>query len=93
MDTWTHGHMDTWTHGHMDTWKHGDLETGDMETWKHRDMETWRHGYGDINRTEAQAISLIHLPLAYRANGSLLFVRLLRKKQVEDISLQTDLTD
>jgi hypothetical protein len=36
---------------------------------------------------------LIRLPFAHRANGSLLFVRLLTKKPTEVIRLQTDLAD
>ncbi len=39
---------------------------------------------------ETQAKSLICLPFAHRANGSLSFVRLLMKKQTEVIRLQTD---
>jgi hypothetical protein len=46
-------------------------------------METWRQQ----TEMEAQAILLF----AHRANGSLLFVRLLmKKKQTEVICLQTD---
>ncbi len=38
--------------------------------------------------TEAQAISLIHLPFAHCANGSFSFVCLFLKKQMEVIRLQ-----
>jgi hypothetical protein len=59
-----------------------------METWKHghENTETWKQGHGDMEtsngkrKTEAQAISLNHLPFAHRADGSLSFVRLLKKK-------------
>jgi hypothetical protein len=39
---------------------------------------------------EVQTIFLICLPFAHRANGSLSFVRLLTKKQMEAICLQLD---
>jgi hypothetical protein len=42
--------------------------------------------------TEAQAIYLLCLPSAHHAIGSLLFVRLLTKKQTGVIQLQTDET-
>jgi hypothetical protein len=38
-------------------------------------------------------LSLIHLPFARHANGSLLSVRLVTKKQTEVICLQMDKTD
>ncbi len=65
-------------------YEHGDM---DMAIW------TWRHGDITVNakrKTEAQAIFLSRLPFAHCANRSLSFVRLLMKKQLEDISLQTD---
>ncbi len=103
IETWRHGDMDieTWRHGIMQTWMetwtwrhgHGDM---DMETW------TWRYGIkisenSEVLRkklkgkwkSEAQAIFLNTLT-AHRANGSLPFVRLLRKKQTDAICLQTD---
>ncbi len=54
-------------------------------------MEKWRH-YSKW-KAEAQAIFLSRLPFAHRANRSLSIVRLLMKKQLEVISLQTDKTD
>jgi hypothetical protein len=75
----------------METWTQGD-----MKTQRLGDMGTWRHGDGDIRqKTEAQVISLKRLPFAHRANGSLLFVRLLflrllTKKQLKVIHLHTD---
>jgi hypothetical protein len=56
--------------------------------WRNGDMETYRHGHIDITqkgKTEAQTIFLICSQLAHHANGSLLFVRLLTKKQTEII--------
>ncbi len=91
LETLKHGNIETWRHGHIDTRRHGDLET-----WKHGNIETWRHGGMEMEtsigrlKTEAQAISLTHLLSTQRANESLLFVRLLMKKQKEDISLETD---
>jgi hypothetical protein len=41
-------------------------------------------------KTEARRFSLIRLPSAHHANGSLPFVHLLTKKQIEVIRLQTD---
>jgi hypothetical protein len=59
------------------TWKHGT-----MEAWRHTDMKTYRHT--DIKRKkEVQAI-LLNL----FTGGS--FVRLMTKKQMEVIHLQTD---
>ncbi len=37
-------------------------------------------------RMEAQAIFLIRLPFAHRANGSLLFVRFLAKKKQTEVT-------
>jgi hypothetical protein len=45
---------------------------------------------GFKRKTEAMQFSSIRLRFAHRANGSLSFIRLLRKKQVEVIRLQTD---
>jgi hypothetical protein len=64
---------------HMGTWRHGDTETqrrGDMEK--------------SSGKRKTSRFSLIRLPFAHRAKGSLLFVRLLTKKQTEVIRLQTD---
>jgi hypothetical protein len=88
MKTWRHGDMEIWTHGHMDawTWRHGD-----MEIWRYGDMDTWTHGHGDMETSNGKRkpsrFSLICLPFAHRANGSLLFVSLLAKKQTEVICL------
>ncbi len=95
METWKQEDIDmkAWKHkgmvaGDMETWKHGDI---DMETWKHRGME---HGYQKTSRMKTlngkrkpKRFSLIRLPSAHPANGSLFFVRLL---MVEVIRLQTD---
>jgi hypothetical protein len=63
----------------------------DIDTW------TWRHGIFknqlDNEKQKSRQFSLIHLPLALRANESLLLVCLLMKKQMEVIYLQTDETD
>jgi hypothetical protein len=68
----------------METCRNGDTETWIQEDMRHGDMymETWRQQ----TEMEAQAILL----LDHRANESLLFVRLLMKKQTEVICLQTD---
>jgi hypothetical protein len=91
--TWRpgHGDMETWRHGdaEMETWKHGDMET---ETWKHgyMDMETWKHFEIETSTENGSPVSLIRLPFAHHANGSLSFVRLMTKKLAEVIRLQTD---
>ncbi len=41
-------------------------------------------------KRKPRRFSLVHLLFAHRANGSLLFVRLLTKKQTEAVRLQTD---
>ncbi len=75
-DTWTRGHMESWTHRHMEISRHGDM---DIDTW------TWRYGIKIFGR-----FYIIHLTFGHRANGSLSFVCLLTKKQMEVIHLQTD---
>jgi hypothetical protein len=70
----------------METWKHGDTEP-----WSHGDMETWTWRRGNIKwKRKPRLFSLIRLPFAHRANGSLPFVRLLMRKQTEVIRLQTE---
>jgi hypothetical protein len=44
-------------------------------------------------KRKPRQFSLIHLPFAHHANGSLSFVSLFTMKQMEDIRLQTDQTD
>jgi hypothetical protein len=85
----------------METWKNEDMETltqGDMATWTQRNffgMETWIKNIQVLQKksngkliTEVQVIFLNSL--AHLANGSLPFVRLLMKKQMEVIRLKTD---
>jgi hypothetical protein len=74
-ETWRHGHrvMETWRHihGDMETWRNRD-----METWRHEDMETrsWRHVRQDMKKSggkqKPRELSLIHSPIAHRANGT-----------------------
>ncbi len=77
METWTrrHGDMETLNQGNMKTWRHGDIETwrhGDMEKWRHGDMETWTWRHQTENRKwMPRRFSLIRLPFAHHANGSL----------------------
>ncbi len=89
METWT------WRHGDMETWKHrdrhGDMKTSRMETWRHGEKETWRHGPRSMDmettngkwKWKPRRFSLTRLPFAYRANRSLSFACLLKKKQTE----------
>ncbi len=82
MKTLRHGDMETCRHRDMEPRRHGDMVTwrhhGDMKTWRHGDMETWWHGDMKTWSMEApngkrkpRRFSLIHLPFAHRANGSL----------------------
>jgi hypothetical protein len=58
----------------METWRRGDVET-----WKHGVMEIWRHGDMDMEtsngKRKPRRFSLVRLPFAHHAKGSLLFVR------------------
>jgi hypothetical protein len=100
METWTwgrgHGDVD------METWKcrrgHGDM---DIKTWtcRHGHGVTELKYWGILRflgkkstgkrKTEAWAISLIHLPFAHHSNGSLLFVRLLTGTWRQDMKIET----
>jgi hypothetical protein len=78
--TWRHGDGDMehgdmvmetwrWRHGNREIWKHGDFETR-----KHGDTETWRHSGMDMDtkrNLKLRRFSLVRLPFAHRANGSL----------------------
>ncbi len=55
-----------------------------MEKWSYGHGHTWRHGHGHGKR-QPRRFSLIPLPFAYRAYGSLLSVHLLTMKQTEVI--------
>jgi hypothetical protein len=75
MEKWRHGYRDieTWRH------RHGDMETlrnGDMEAWRHGGMKTFIHGDMETSngKRKPRRFSLIHLPFAHCANGSLSFV-------------------
>ncbi len=98
MEIWRHGDMETWRHGDTETWRHEVMKTWsheDMETWRPGDMETWRHKVMETSngkrKWKHRRFSLFYLPCAHCANGSLSFVRLLTKKQMEVIRLKTDL--
>ncbi len=91
-----HGDKETKRHGDGGM-EHGDIDTrhGNMEKWSHRDMdmETWTwilKNQTEYGKRKPRLFSLIHLPFAHRANGSLSFVCLLTKNQTEVIPLQTD---
>jgi hypothetical protein len=75
METWT------WRHGH------GDMDMVQTVELKYRGILTFQQ---QKMENGTQAIFLIHLTFAHRANGSLSFVRLLTKKQMEVIHLQTE---
>ncbi len=66
----------------MDTWRyeHGGM---DMKAWSLKKQRENR-------RCKPKQFSLIRLAFAHHANGSLLFVCLLTKKQTEVIRLKTD---
>jgi hypothetical protein len=76
--------LETWRHGDMQTWRPRHEDIAIWKNWRHGDMET-----SNRNRKPRQ-FSLISLPLAYHANGSLSFISLLTKKQTRVIHLQTD---
>jgi hypothetical protein len=62
------------------TWRHGDI-----------DMETWNKKISNGKRKPTR-FSLIRLLFAHCANGSLRFVLLMTKKQMEGFVLKTDYT-
>jgi hypothetical protein len=69
--------METWKHGKMETRRQGDM---DKETW------TWR--LQTLNgKREPRGFFLFHLPFDHRADGSLSFVHLSTKKEMEVIHL------
>jgi hypothetical protein len=55
-------------------------------------METGRH-QTENEKQKPRQFSLFHLPCAHCANGSLLIVRSLTKKQTEVTRSQTDISD
>jgi hypothetical protein len=68
IETWKRGYIDMEPWKHMEKWRHGLY----METW------TWSHGHGYMETSNGKRkpsqFSLIHLPFANRAIGSLSFV-------------------
>jgi hypothetical protein len=101
METWRNGDMEKWRHGKMDmdtdmdmetwTWTHG-RGVMDMETW------TWKHGHGVIDmdmetkngKQKPTRFSLIRLPFAYSANGSLSLSVCVRRHKRKLSVLQMD---
>jgi hypothetical protein len=93
------GNMETWRHGDgdMERWRHRHV---DMKTWRSGDMETWRHGDRNMEfwciiqkgkwkkEVGPRRFFLTRLLFVHHAIGSLIFVRLLMKKQTEVIHLQ-----
>ncbi len=77
------GDIEIWRYGDMETWRHGD-----SETWRLGDMETCGYQTEDGKR-KPRRFSIICLPFAHRANGSLSAVHWLMKKKTED-PLQTN---
>jgi hypothetical protein len=70
----------------METRRHRDIETrGQGESEAHRQGGTEARRYGNMEtsngKQKPRRFSLTRLPFAHRANGSLLFVHLLIKKQ------------
>ncbi len=87
IETW-HENMDT------ETWRygHGDMDMVHTVELKYRGILTFltTKNQTENGKREPRQFSLIRLPFAHRANGSLSFVCLLTKKQMEVIHLQTD---
>jgi hypothetical protein len=100
MNTWTRTWKEVIRHGNMGenmatwtrTWKHGRGHGCLVKIMKTETM-TWKHGRGQETRNrkqKARQFSLIRLPFAHCANGSLSFVCFLTKRQTDVIRLQTD---